>query len=355
MSFLNKKVISFSDDNVVGLDIGSTSIKAVCLEDKIIKSYSFEAIPEGVITNGNIVNEKMLTEKIKKIVKNAKPDRIKTKKARFSISESKSFLRLISIPEMNQEEIEETVKWEIEANIPLPVEQVYYDWKKIEDVFPDNGKVKILVLATAKKVVDQLLNIVDNAGLETVGVESESTSLVRSLLNKKNDNKTVLIVDLGRNKTTFVFAVKGVPCFTSSIPVSEQMMIGQIAKAFNISDEKARKIEEQNGMGTFFEDKYLFSSISPVLENLVSEIEKTINFYLDGLRYSSSVDKIIVCGKLSGEKNIVTYLSKKLKKEIEVGDILAGLNSDRKIVPIIEKGVALQYATAIGLALGCKK
>ena len=351
MSFLNKKVISFSDD-VIGLDIGTTSVKVIRLENKIIKNYGFKNIPEGVIVNGEIVDKKRLSEVINNVIKEAKPNKIKTKKVICSISESKSFLRLISIPMMNQNEIGEAVKWEIEANIPLSLEQVYYDWKVVDNIFPENdGKIQILVLAAAKKVVDQILDIVDDTGLETVGIESESTALVRSLFNEKN-KETALIIELGKNKTTFVFSIKGVPCFTSSVPVSEQMIISQIAKKFGVSNEKARKLEEQNGIASFFEDEYLFSAIEPALKNLVSEIEKTIDFYLEGLKYSDSIDDIIVCGKLSKEKNIITYLSKKLKREIKIGNILSGLNAGKKVLPIIKNEIAIQYATSIGLALG---
>ncbi len=354
MSFLSKKVVSFSDD-VIGLDIGATSVKAIHLEDGVIKNYGFRDIPNSVIVNGKIINEKKLSEIVNIVINEAKPNKMKTKKVICSISESKSFLRLISVPTMNQDELSEAVKWEIEANIPLSVDQVYYDWKVIDDIFPkDDGRVHILVLAAAKKVVKQVLNIVDNAGLETIGIESESTALVRALSDDKN-KKTVLIIELGRNKTTFVFAIKNVPCFTSSIPVSEQMIVSQIAKKFNVSNEKARKLEEKNGINSFFEDEYLFSSIEPALKNLVSEIEKTIDFYLEGLRYSEAVDEIIVCGKMSKEKNVITYLSKKLKREIKVGNILAGLNSDKKVLPIIKREVAIQYATAIGLTLDCNE
>lgn len=350
MSFLNKKIISFSDD-VIGLDIGTTSVKAIQLENRMIKNYGFRNIPDNVIVNGKIIDEKRLSEIVNIVVSEAKPSRMKTKKVVCSISESKSFLRLISVPTMNQDELSEAVKWEIEANIPLSVDQVYYDWKVITDIFPeDDGKVHVLVLAAAKKVVNQILNIVDNAGLEVIGIESASTALVRALSDNEN-KKTVLIIELGKNKTTFVFVIKNVPCFTSSVPVSEQMIVSQIAKKFNISNEKARKLEEQNGINSFFEDKYLFSAIEPALKNLVSEIEKTIDFYLEGLKYSKLIDEIIVCGKLSKEKNIIMYLSKKLKREIKVGNILAGLSPDKKMLPIVKREIAMQYATAIGLTL----
>ncbi len=351
MSFLNKKIISFSDDNIIGLDVGSSAIKAVQMQGGIIRNYSFKNIPDGTIVNGNIVDEKKLISRIGDSVREAKFGKMKSKKVRFSISESKSFLRLISVPQMDQDELREAIKWEMEANIPLSVDQVYYDWKIVENVLPSKeNKIRVLVLAAAKNVVEQMLTITESAGLEVVGVESEATALIRSLSNETIRDKTVLIVDLGRNKTTFVFAVKGVPCFTSSIPVSEQMIISQISRKFSISIEKAKKIEQRNGIGVFFEDKYLFSAIEFVLKNLVNEIERSVDFYVEGLKYSETVDNIFVCGRLAREKEIITYLSKKIGREIKVGDILSDLKTEKHI-PMIKKDVALEYVTAIGLAM----
>ncbi len=353
MSFLNKKLISFAED-VIGLDIGMSSVKVIQLEDKIIKNYGFKKIPEGVIVNGEIIKPDKLSEIIREVVAEAKPKRIKTKKVICSVPESRSFLRLISVPNMEKEELEEAIKWEIEANIPLSLDKVYYDWIVVNDIFSDNkDENRVLILATAKKIIDQMLEIIDNSGLEAVGIESESVALVRSLYDGKKNKKTVLFVELGQNKTTFVFAIKGVPCFTSSVPVSEQTIISQIAKKFNMSNEKARIFEEKNGLESFFDDEDLFSAIEPALENLVEEIKKTIDFYLGGLRYSDKIDDIIVCGKLSTDKKMINYLSKRLKKEIRMGSILSNLNKDKKIIPIIKNEIAVQYAIAIGLALGC--
>lgn len=352
MGFLNKKLIDFSD-KAVGLNVSYSTIKAVYTESGLIKGYSSVDLPLDIFSDGEIVNRDELIRRVEKTIDGIKPKKPKSNKVRISLPESKSFLRIISMPNIDPEEMKEAIKWEIEANIPLPLDQVYYDWQTVEGVFrEEEGKTNVLVLAAARKVVDGLLEVFDEAGLDVVGIESESTAMARSLLSQKKNQKTALIIDLGRTKSNFIFTVKGIPCFTSSVPISEQSIINEIAKSFNISVEKAMKIEKENGIGHFFEDDPLFSSIESVLSGLVDEIKKSIDFYLEGLKYSDSIDKIVICGKLSGAEGMIPYLSKELKSNVEEGNIRTGLNPDKKILPIIEREDAIGYATAIGLSLG---
>ncbi|MDD3498590.1 MAG: type IV pilus assembly protein PilM [Candidatus Moranbacteria bacterium] len=351
MGFFNKKLIDFSD-RAMGISIGDSSIKVVFTENGLIKGYNSVSLSTDIFADGEIVSKDKLIEKIKKAVSGMKPKKSKTNKVRISLPESKSFLRLINMPDIGEEEMEEAVKWELEANIPLSVDQVYYDWQSVKSVFAEEkGKTNVLVLAASKKVVNDFLEIFDEAGLEVVGIESESSAMTRSLLGREKNKKTSLIIDLGRSKSNFIFTVNGVPCFTSSVPISEKTIISEIAKKFNISTEKAVKIEKENGIGHFFEDDPLFESIKSVLNGLVDEIKKSIDFYLEGLKYSDSIDKIVICGKLSGAKGMIPYLSKEMKNKVEEGNIRTGLNPKKKILPIIEKEDAIGYATAIGLSL----
>lgn len=354
MGFLTKKIIDFKDD-ACGVSIEDDVLRIVKIEDGKIKSYGSVALPNNVITDGEIINKEEFFAALDKLIKTAKPKKIKNKKVRIALSESKSFLRLISMPQMSEKEIEEAIKWEIEANIPLALDQVYYDWQLVGNIFSsDSNEVKVLVLAAAKKVVDQYVDFLEEFGMEIVGIESETTAIVRSLLSEHSAPKTSLIINMDKNKTSFIFTIQNIPCFASSIPISEKNIIGAIAKKFNISDKKAQEIEEKDGIGSFFEDDALFDAIKPVLNGLVDEIKKTIDFYLDGLRYSSSIDKIIICGKMSKAKGLIPFLSRNLEIEVVEGDVRDGMALSIKYIPIIKKEDVIKYVVAIGLALGNK-
>lgn len=354
MSFLNKKIFN-GDLDVFGLDLSDLSIKIVNIESDgssdCVGSFASVVLPNGCIIDGEIQQKDQVVEAIKKVLANAGPKKIKTKKVICSLPETKAFLRIISIPKMDECELEEAVKWEMEANIPLPLDQVYYDWQVIpSELLGDKNKISLLVVAIAKASVDQTIEVLELAGLEPVGLEIESIAQARSLLLEKNEKSTILIVDIGDRRTSFSITKGGVPCFTSSIPLCGQSLTDVISKGLGVTFEQAEKMKISYGIGDDFKNDAILKTTKPILENFAQEIERSIDFYITGLKYSDGIDKVIICGGGANTKGIIPFLSKKLNREIDLGNPWVNMRFGKNL-PIIEKNQSLQYSTAIGLAL----
>ncbi|MFC1644926.1 type IV pilus assembly protein PilM [Patescibacteria group bacterium] len=354
MGFFNKKVVDFSEE-IFGLDINDLSVKIVQIKKSnnrsSIVAYGNIDIPSGVVSGGEIIKKDILISKIKEVIKNAGPKKIKTNRVICSLPESKSFLRIVSMPKMVDDEMREAIKWEIEANIPLSLDRVYYDWQVLDRKIQqsDEGNVDVLVLASAKTVVGQFIEIVEEAGLEVVNLEVESIAQARSLI-REDEEKTSLVIDMGKGSVGLMFAVGNTPCFTSSASISLNSFASFIAKDMGISVEEAEKVKNTYGIGSFAEKDHIFMALEPVLKNLISEIQKSIDFYINGLKYSKSVDRIVVCGGGSNIKGIVTYLSKELKREVELGNPWVNLSSKGELPPIPHEEI-IRYATSIGLSI----
>ncbi|HEX8974376.1 MAG TPA: type IV pilus assembly protein PilM [Patescibacteria group bacterium] len=353
-SFLNRKIFS-SEGDVFGLDLSDLSVKILKLADngtrECVDSFSSVKIPQGCVNDGEIQKKDQVVQAIKKAVAVAGPKKIRTKKVICSLPETKAFLRIISIPVMAQEEINEAVKWEMEANIPLSFDQVYYDWQILPaTVVSEKDKMNLLVVAVARSVVDQAIEVLEAAELEPVGLEIESIAQTRSLLNEKEKEKTVLVVDIGDRRTSFSISKDGFPTFTSSIPLCGQSLTEVIASGMGVTFEEAENIKFANGIGSEAKNDALFKLALPVIENFYQEIERCTDFYLSVLKYSTNIDKIIICGGGANTKGIVPYLSRKLGREIEMGNPWINLNLGKDL-PIIDKNQSVQYSTAIGLAL----
>jgi len=351
--FLNKKIISF-EDKLFGLDLSDLSVKAFQLvrDSKIdkIRGFASQEIPAGNIEDGRIINQDQVAEYIRRAITTARPKKINTKKVICSVPESKAFLRTITIPKMSEEEAGEAIKWEIEASIPLAVDQVYYDWQFIEDGASKN-KQQLLTVAVSKEVVDELTAVLEKAGLEIYGLELESIASVRSLISQKaKPTDVVLITDIGAQRTSFIITEGNIPFFTSSIPFSSEGMNDSIAKTLNIDLKEAERIKIIHGIGEFDEDPTVYEAVKSLLENLIVEIEKTIDFYLNMSKESAEIKKIILCGGGSNLKGIIPYLTKRLKKDVIMSDPWINLNLGQKLPPI-NKADSVRFSTVIGLAL----
>lgn len=354
MGFLTKNIFNFAPD-ACGLDISDLSVKAIKIDPQgsrqRVRGFGQGPVAQGSITDGMIVKPENVVQAIHTAFAKATPRRIKTKKVVCSLPEVKAFLRIINIPRMSEKEAQEAVKWEMEANIPMSIDQVYYDWQAAPLNFSrEKEKMSVLVVAVAKTVVDQYLDVVHAAGLEAIGLEIESIAQARSLLDHKQKKKTTLIVDIGDRRTSFMIAYDNIPCFTSSIPISAQSMTDAIAKGMNLSQKDAEQAKISYGIGSALKNDHVFKAVQPVLENLATEIRKSVDFYLTGLRYSSSVDTIILCGGGARTKGIAPYLSRRVGKNIILGNPWTNMSLYRSIPPIDREG-SVQFSAAIGLAL----
>lgn len=354
MSFLNQKIFSVNP-RPFGLDLSDLSLKAVFLERNgnidTLSSYGSVPLPPGAVSDGEILKESAVIDAIHALLEKSGPNKIRTRQVVCSLPEVKAFLRIINLPVMDEAEAKEAVKWEIEANIPLTLDQVYFDSQVLpRNLSGEKNKMSMLVVVVAKTVVDQFVGTLEAAGLEVVGLETESIAQARSLLSEEESDQTTLIVDIGDRQTSFLVSIGNTPCFTSSIPLSSQMVTDTISKSMHISFEEAEEVKLTYGIGSPIKKDPLFNAVEPVIESFVVEIERSIDFYLSNLKYSSSIDTVVLCGGGSNMVGLLPYVSQRLKMPVELGDPWVNVRLGKHL-PLIERKRSVQYSTAIGLAL----
>ncbi|MBP6929657.1 MAG: type IV pilus assembly protein PilM [Candidatus Moranbacteria bacterium] len=354
MNILQKKLFDLFPSSF-GLDLSDLSIKAVWLDRSgghdSVASFGSVPMALGNVVDGEIMNADAVRNAVENLLQKAGPKKIKTHQVICSLPETKAFLRIIALPKMEAEEVKEAIKWEIEANIPLTLDQVYYDWQILDlNLTQEKGKMSVLVVAVARSVVDQFTEVLESAGLEVIGLETESIAQARSLLAEKNEKTTTLIVDIGDRRTSFLVAIGSTPCFTSSVPLSSQMITEAISKSLRISFDEAEDIKLKHGMGSLVMKSPVFKAAEPVLESMATEIEKSIDFYLNNLKYSETVDAIVLCGGGSNMNGFLPYMAKRLGRPVEFGNPWVNVRLGREI-PLIDRRHSVQYSTAIGLAL----
>jgi type IV pilus assembly protein PilM len=337
------------------LDLSDLSVKAFQIDREggrdRVRGFGSVDIPMGNIEDGRIINKENVVKSIKAVLELPTARRINSDKVICSLPESKAFVRIINIPKMNKDEAKEAVKWEMEANLPMAISEVYFDWQFIENSGGSRDTQRVLTAAVSREIVDDWMSVLGMAGLEVYGLEVESIASIRSLVDgKSEDEETSLIVDLGARRTSFIIAEGFVPYFTSSIPFSSECMNDAICKTLELTSEEAEEAKIINGIESSTKKNPIFKAVEPLLENLVTEIVKTIDFYGEMSNDSQEITKIILCGGGSNMKGMPEFLTQEINKEVVVGDPWINLQMGGKL-PIINKETSVRYATAIGLAL----
>lgn len=344
----------FRSQYSLGIDISDLSVKVVQIKKtrsgKTVSSFGASNISFGNITEGEILRPDVVSSAVLEALSNASPYPIKQKQVYCSLPENKTFVRIIEMPEISVQEMKGALKWQIEENIPLGADQIYFDWKILDKSFnPNSHQMQVLVVAVSKIIVDSHVSMLESAGLELVGMEVESLAQAHALIQHDTQG-SVLIVDMGSRKTSLSFFVDGAVCFTSSIPVSAQMITDSISKSFSISSEEAEVMKMEKGIGSFVQRDLLFESVEPILESLIAQIQSSIDFFIGSLKYRAQIDTTIVCGGGSNTKGLTGYLSKRMNRNVIKGNAWTHMQFKKKL-PIIPQDESVRYATAIGLAL----
>ena len=344
-----------------GLDLSDLSMKMAFLKKhrKEIKLESFyrKEIPRGIIKEGKIQKKDDLVKVIKGAVKEAKNKKLKTKYVVCSLPEQHAFVQVIQLPKMDLAEAKEAVKWEAEANIPISIEEVYLDWEVVKPLVNRLDHLDILINAVPRTLVNDYVEVLEGAGLQPVALEIESLATARSLVKDGITKKPFLIVDLGATRTSFIIFSGHAVRFTTSIAISNRVMINTIAKSLKITKAEAWRRKVGVGLGKTEQGNELLSILLPTLNSLIEEIEKYRVFHKEHAAphehgSAGEISKIILCGGGANLKGLPQFLSQRLKTSVVCGNPWVNiLKSPIKSIPQLSYQESLTYVTALGLAL----
>lgn len=340
----NKKEEAF------GLDLTGSSFKLLQLKkdgrSAKVMGYSNVALPKGLVINDTIADPKTFVYLLKQAIQRPQFGGFSGNTALASLPESKSFVRVIQIPQMNDSEIETAVPVEAESFIPLPMDQVYLDWQKLG---PKGDKQEILIIASPKEFVDKYLTLLENAGVMVRALEVESQSCHRALIPFESKIST-LIVDLDAFRTSLIMVESGNLQFTSSIPIAGTSFTDAIARSLGVSGQKAEIVKRKVGIANTAEYPNIRTAILPILSSLSAEIKNILKFH--GERSENKVEKIILAGggaKLKGLAETLTPDFLPLNVTVEYGNPWVNLPDIKN--PPMDVHDSLSFTTAIGLAL----
>lgn len=358
MGFLDLKY------DIFGLDINDLSLKIVKLKKKHngfdLVSFNEEKIPQGIIEDGVIRNEEALVKILKYACNTVKGKKLKTKYIVASLPEEKSFLQVIKIPKMEEEELKLAVPLEAENYIPLPINEVYLDFQVINQNKNQSNYFEVLIVAMPKKIVDSYVSCFKKANLTPVVLEAESEAIIRALVKKEKNLSLLVLIDFGKNNTNFVIFSGNSVRFTTSIPISSQLLTKTISENLKIDLAKAEKlkldygINGRNNIRSWKNKKEVAQIIIPILEDLILQIKKYLNFYRDhsSFEHLSPIEKtgkILICGGGAKLKGLADFMSEKLDVKVEIANISENIfykQNDK----ITNKDLIF-FTTAIGLAL----
>lgn len=237
--------------HVLGLDIGSKTIKAVEVRKtgqgfEMVGRPVIAPVPPRSVDAGVVVDPSAVTEALSALVA---AGHFGTKKAITSVGGDTSVVvRITEVPKMTGKELEQAVQFELDRQTPFPVDQVIYDYQPIErpDADPNAPNMEVLLAVAQEDMVNGHVEALMGAKLTPIHVDIEGLATARALIDSAGDSyadQTVAIVSIGATGTAIVIVRRKLLAFVRTIPTAGNTLTTAVRQNFAGDDEQAERFK----------------------------------------------------------------------------------------------------------------
>lgn len=343
--FLKKK-------RAIGLDIGSAYLKAALIQESKsgyeLALFDMMPLEYGIIYDGIINDRDKLIFYLQEFIKRLG---IKGSDAVIGIAgHSSVIIKRITIPQMTEEELDISIRYEAEQYVPFDINDVDIDFQILGPSADVEGQMDVILIAAKKAVVKEYYDVVKAGGLNPVIIDADAFALSNMFeINYDIPDKNVALVNIGACITNINILQNKRPIFTRDIAIGGNHYTEILEKGMNISREDAERLK----LGRSIEgiDPIDFQiAMNSASEEIIAEIYRSFEFFRSSVS-DEEITRIILSGGTSMVKGLLDMMKERLGIGVEIVDpfrkirILEGLD----VAHI--RDIAPMAAVVIGLAL----
>jgi type IV pilus assembly protein PilM len=330
------------------LDIGTTAVRVVQLTGSE-GSWSlarYSSVPVDIkISNSDAAHDQ---QKLGEIIMTAVGQAgVKARDVILGVPSDKMFATVVELPDMAQNELAATIKYQAEQYIPMSLDEAKIDWALLGKSINDATKNEVLLTSVQNSFTESRLDLVEGLGFNVVAIEPDSLALTRALL-PSNVGDARAIVEVGDFTTDIIVTYGDAPRLMRSLPTGMQSFVKTTAQNLNIKPEQAAQFIMKFGLQQDKLEGQVFRALQPSVDQLVVEIEKSIKFFQT--KYPSvPVGGLILSNYGVTVAGFSDYVSQKLGLRSELGNpwqrVRVSTTDQTSLQPL-----SSQFAVGIGLA-----
>ena len=330
------------------LDIGTTAVRVVQLrrsgEAWNLVKYGSAPVDIKVASSDAPEDQRRLAEVITNLVSQAG---ITEKNVVVGIPSNKMFATVVDLPNLPQQELASTIKYQAEQFIPMSIDEAKIDWAVLGKSLRDPQKNEVLLASVANKFSEARLELVESVGLNVVALEPDSLALARALVPPNNQDAMV-IVDFGDFSTDLVAVLGGAPRLIRSIPVGLQTLTKAATQNLNIDSTQANQFIMKFGLHPDRLEGQILKSLDATLDQFIVEINKSVKFFQS--RYPNvSLRYLMMSGYTLSIPAFGEYIAGKTNIQTVAGNAWTNVKYSPNLRDNLMQ-LAPQFAVAVGLA-----
>jgi type IV pilus assembly protein PilM len=339
--------------SMVGVDIGSSSVKAVELQGKNgdfqLVSLGYEALQADSVVDGQIMELNSVSNAIANIFNEHK---IKTTKVAAGVNGHSVIVKNIVLPQMTGDELQESFAWHAEEHIPFDISDVNLDYH-VTGSTPD--AIHVLLAACKRDKIANLKQTIQLAGKQPTVIDVDAFALQNcyELNYDPQPGEVVALLNIGASTTNINILNGNRSVFTRDASFGGNQYTSLLQKELGLNFDQAEQVKRGMPLPDDIEPREIAPILDTVSDILALEIQKTMDFYRatveDG---ESAVQKILISGGGSKLNGLMQFLAKQFEIPVDVFDPFRKIRIDsRGFDPEYMREIVPEMAIAVGLAL----
>ncbi|HVL65630.1 MAG TPA: type IV pilus assembly protein PilM [Vicinamibacterales bacterium] len=339
--------------SLVGLDIGSSTVKAVELKAAgrgyRVAAYGTEPLPPDSIVDGAIIDGAAVADAIRRLFDGRG---IRTRDVAASLSGNAVIVKKITLPVMTETELAESIYWEAEQYIPFDIQDVNLDYQVLDGAdAAGKSTMDVLLVAAKKEKIADYTGVIAQAGRTAVVVDVDAFALQNAYeVNYGIEpGAVVVLLNAGASATNINILNGDQSVFTRDVSIGGNAYTEALQRELNLPYDAADQLKRGHAV-----DGIAFDDARPVLravsENVMLEIQKTFDFF-KATAASDRIDRIVVSGGASRAEGFAEMLAERFEAPVEPFDPFRRITFDARRFGADPAEIAPTAAVAVGLAL----
>lgn len=340
-----------SPKNLIGLDIGTSAVKLVELEEVKgafkLKNFGIANLPRETIVNGVVINADPLVQAIRTLMTSLK---ITNRAAAISVTGHPVIIKKITLPLMSEDALEPIIENEAEQYIPFDLEEVNIDFQILGVNDDSTDQMDVMLVAAKKAMIEEYGDALNSAGIHTRIIDIDVFALENmfAINYSWEEHENIALVDIGASVTNINIIKNGASVFNRDVFLGGNQTTEEIQKELSVSFEEAEMLkvgEEIEGI----DNELLGQTISKTSSSIAREIHRTLDFFT-GSSFAE-IHRVFISGGAARIKGLKEMLEEKISGPVEFTDPFKSVACDNKTFdPEYLKEISLHAAVAVGLA-----
>lgn len=343
-------------NKVVGLDIGSSAVRAVEVEGAdrnrpVVTRYAELELPEGAVQNGEVIDASTVANYLRKLWSTGG---FKTKEVVLGVGNARVMARELSVPQMGRDRIRESLPFQVQDLLPVPAQEAVLDFYAISEGSGEQGAVyNGMLVAAVKAPILTAVRAAQAAGLTTLDVDFIPFAISRLYGGALPASGAQALLHVGSSTTTVVMMIGRVPQFVRIIPSGSADLTRAVAARLEIPLREAEQLKRSVGMSGASvapAQRPGLEAIYELVNELLAGVRDTVAYFVNS-RASIAVEHVILSGGGANLPGFAPAVAEVMRTPVGIAEPFARVTLARGVRG---QGDPAAMSVALGLALGAR-